>query len=247
MSCGIYKITNLLNNKCYIGQSVYIERRFTKHKNFDLEKKDYPLYVDFEKYGIENFSFEIIELCSQEELNEKEKYWIEYFDSFNNGYNQTIGGSGTQNREDKLTNEEVLQICNLLKNTNLTQKEIASKFNVCEDTITKINCGNTRIQKDLKYPIRKLVRHEKKYCIDCGTEIYFNATRCNKCNHKLQRVSERPSRKELKQLIRTLPFTQIGKMYNVTDNSIRKWCISENLPTTKKDINSYSDEEWESI
>ncbi len=48
-------------------------------------------------------------------------------------------------------------------------------------------------------------------------------------------------------MIRTIPFTKIGSMYNVNDNSIRKWCDSYNLPRTKKEINSYSDEEWEGI
>jgi len=60
-----------------------------------------------------------------------------------------------------------------------------------------------------------------------------------------KRTVTRPSRKELKQLIRTKPFTEIGKMYGVSDNSIRKWCDFEKLPRKKKDINSYSDEEWE--
>ena len=62
-----------------------------------------------------------------------------------------------------------------------------------------------------------------------------------------QRMVERPSREELKQLIRTTPFTTIAKQYGVTDNAIRKWCDFENLPRTKKEINSYSDEEWELI
>jgi hypothetical protein len=48
----------------------------------------------------------------------------------------------------------------------------------------------------------------------------------------------------LKKLIRTKPFTQIGKQFNVSDNAIRKWCVSENLPTKKTEINKYSDEDW---
>lgn len=49
------------------------------------------------KYGIENFSFEIIEECKKEELNDKEKYWINYFNTFFNGYNLTTGGQGNSN------------------------------------------------------------------------------------------------------------------------------------------------------
>lgn len=51
----------------------------------------------------------------------------------------------------------------------------------------------------------------------------------------------------MKDLIRTTPFTQIGNQFGVTDNSIRKWCKNYNLPTTKKEIKVYTDEEWELI
>lgn len=55
------------------------------------------------------------------------------------------------------------------------------------------------------------------------------------------------SREELKKLIRTTPFTTIGKQYGVTDNAVRKWCDKYNLPRKVKEIKSYSDEEWELI
>ena len=90
---GIYKITNKINNHCYIGQSINIEQRWQGHRSDWKKGVCYPLYLAFTKYGIENFSFEIIEECSLELLNEKEVYWIEYFDSFYNGYNQTLGGN----------------------------------------------------------------------------------------------------------------------------------------------------------
>lgn len=64
---------------------------------------------------------------------------------------------------------------------------------------------------------------------------------------KKQRKVERPNREELKHLIRTLPFTQIGKMYGVSDNAVRKWCDFEKLPRKKKEIKSYSNKEWEKI
>ena len=87
----------------------------------------------------------------------------------------------------------------------------------------------------------------KKYCIDCRIEISYTATRCNKCAAK-QRIIEKPiNREELKKLIRNTPFTTIGKQFNVTDNAIRKWCKSYNLPTTKKEIKQYTEKEWEQI
>ena len=92
---GIYKITNKINNKCYIGQSIDINRRWLEHKNPNNWDRKSILYDAFKKYDIENFSFEIIEECAQEELNEKEKYWIQYYNSYYNGYNSTLGGDGT--------------------------------------------------------------------------------------------------------------------------------------------------------
>lgn len=94
---GIYKIQNKINNKIYIGQSVDISRRDREHKNksFDKNSSDYNSAIGraIRKYGYENFSFETIEECSIEELNDKERYWISYYNSYENGYNLTLGGT----------------------------------------------------------------------------------------------------------------------------------------------------------
>lgn len=84
-------------------------------------------------------------------------------------------------------------------------------------------------------------------CQDCGKYISKGATYCPECAAKHSRLVERPNREELKKLIRNKPFTQIGKQFNLSDNAIRKWCDEYSLPRTKKDINKYSDKEWELI
>ena len=63
----------------------------------------------------------------------------------------------------------------------------------------------------------------------------------------MRRIVDRPDRNTLKQLIREKSFVQIGKDFNISDNGIRKWCKDYNLPTTKKEIKSYSENEWELI
>lgn len=245
MSCGIYKITNNINQKVYIGQSIDINRRWRSHKNFnEYLQGHYPLYQAFKKYGLENFSFEIIEECLPQELNDKEIYWIHFYNSYYNGYNQTTGGQESNNTTIKISKEDIQIIYDLLLNSSISQKEIASMFSVGEDTISEINQGKTRINPDLNYPLRKRIEY---FCIDCGAKIYRGALRCDSCNRKTFRVVERPSREELKNLIRTKPFTQIAKQFGVTDNAIRKWCDAENLPRKVKDIKAYSDEEWKLI
>ena len=91
---GIYKITNQINNKCYIGQSVDVSKRWKDHAKCGLGI-DAPvgnkLYKDMQEIGIWNFSWELLETCPREQLNEKEKYYIELYQSQDFGYNSTKG------------------------------------------------------------------------------------------------------------------------------------------------------------
>lgn len=98
---GIYKITNTTNGKCYIGQSRDIKARWAKHLSAYKSYPEWELYRAFKKYGIAAFSFEVVEECTIEELNEREIYWIAQFDSFNNGYNMTLGGEACNGTNDK--------------------------------------------------------------------------------------------------------------------------------------------------
>lgn len=86
---------------------------------------------------------------------------------------------------------------------------------------------------------------KKYYCITCGKEIQRNSERCSECFALSRRIVNRPSREELKTKIRYQTFTSIGQEYGVSDKAISKWCIAYNLPSRKKDINNYSDKEWE--
>lgn len=87
---------------------------------------------------------------------------------------------------------------------------------------------------------------EKITCINCKTEMRTKSKSglCSKCINR-DKVTNKPSREKLKELIRTKSFSEIGKLYNVNDNSVKKWCIKHNLPYRKYDINKISDEDWE--
>ena len=86
---GIYKITNLENQKCYVGQAANIADRWKQHIKRGIgaetptRNKLYPAMLEL---GVENFTFEIVEECSRDKLNEREDYWQEYFGAKEFGY-----------------------------------------------------------------------------------------------------------------------------------------------------------------
>lgn len=93
---GIYKITNQITQQCYIGQSVNIADRLKQHIKCGLgidASATNKLYNSMQEYGIENFTFEVLEKCPKDKLNEKEKQWIELYQSDKFGLNSTKGGS----------------------------------------------------------------------------------------------------------------------------------------------------------
>ena len=234
--CGIYKIENSLNHHCYIGQSVDIYRRWNTHKrvykNNDIQEYNTSLYRAFRKYNIENFSFEIIEECNVEELNEREMYWIKFYNSYHNGYNQTIGGEGRSCSGMYLTNDDVEEITQMLKTTNLSNQEISLHFNVSENMISAINTGRYWRRDGINYPIRN---HTKQfnYCKECGKQISLESQYCRNCYSKNRRKINRPNKEELYKLLYDNygSFTKVGKMFGVTDNTIRAWCNAYKIPS----------------
>ena len=111
------------------------------------------------------------------------------------------------------------------------------------------NCNQQLETTGSRNPIRKKFA-KKYYCIDCGKEISKGSLRCLECEtkHRVIPIEEmKITREELKFLIRTMPFTQIAKKFNVSDNAIRKWCDKFNLPRKKSEIQKFSEEEWSKI
>ena len=254
MTCGIYKIENKINGKVYIGQSINIERRWKNHKIYS-KIDDELLYNEIREYGIENFDWYIIEECNEIELRDKEKYYIKKYNSiFPYGYNKALGSCNSV----KLNYDKVKEIRRFLKETNETGLSLAKRFGVSKDTITGINVGRFWFDKDIEYPIRPMAF---LFCKKCGAKIHSHNVSglCKKCLNELHKEKTKNrtllifknnsiiSRNELKELIRTKPFTQIGKMFGITDNAIREWCDKYNLPRTKREIDNISDEEWDKL
>lgn len=100
----------------------------------------------------------------------------------------------------------------------------------------RIVCPNCHTQTDT---FGTKVSKSKNKCIDCGTTISSKSKRCRKCvatYNKSQNTSRPVTKEQLFDLIKTKSFTEIGKMYNVSDNAVRKWCQRYDLPRTKKEL-----------
>ena len=89
----------------------------------------------------------------------------------------------------------------------------------------------------------------KLFCSKCGKQITKNSKSglCSSCYAMTTRKTEHPTREELKEMIRKIPFITIGKNYGVSDNAVRKWCKAMNLPHLSSEIKKFSDEDWSKI
>ena len=155
---NIYKITNLINNMSYIGKTNNPNRRWKDHCRLAITKNhkeyDKPLYRAMRKYGIENFSFSILESnLTKEDSGIQEQYWIERYDTYRNGYNASLGGDGGSikghckheaNGRALITKEDVIKIRTLF-NQGISKRDC---YKIIKDKIsyfgfTGIWCGRT--------------------------------------------------------------------------------------------------------
>ena len=130
MNGYIYKITNDINDKVYIGKTLLnIEKRFLQHKNDSrrIRLETRPLYRAMKKYGCEHFYVELVEECPIQELSNREVYWIDFYNSYKNGYNATMGGEGKQFYDYDIIVNEFL--------SGKTTKEIMNDLGCCIDTV----------------------------------------------------------------------------------------------------------------
>ena len=196
---GIYKFENKINGKIYIGQSINIEKRYKEHfyAHTNPNDKGYntKFYRALRKYGFENFTFEIIEK-DIEDLNSREEYWVQYYNSYKAGYNSNLGGDKvTENNENhpnaKLKNLQILEIKQYLLETRISQYELAKRYGLTQSEISQINTGHKWGNLGYyEYPIRKdekakgqdspravlnndlVLEIRKRYVNESGKQIY---------------------------------------------------------------------------
>ena len=192
----IYKIQNTINNKVYIGQTITNPmKRWQDHYSCHKKNIQYPLYQDMNQYGIEHFTFQVIESnVPQEQLDEKEIQYIQQYHSYikDTGYNLTLGGQTA--KDNKLKIEQVYEIIDMIQN-NVEFNEIACIFDIHTSTVSDINCGDTWHFDDINYPVR-ISRNIKRHFTELELDDIYKKLR-NRCS-----------------------MTYIAKIYNVSVTTI---------------------------
>ena len=152
----VYKITNQINNKCYIGSSIRVEKRWQEHKNtaFNINSNQYyyPLYCAFRKYGLENFQFEILkdDFQSVEEMQEYEYQMILYYNSYIDGYNQTLN-TASYNTENLLKYiASISQRCALVDKFNNIIEIFSSYHDAARKCYSETSDNASRVRRICK-------------------------------------------------------------------------------------------------
>ena len=122
-------------------------------------------------------------------------------------------------------------------------------YNKAEDfEVEKVFPPNKQfLDSKVKYLQRCSISPIKYYCPRCGKEVSTKGSLCEECSHIALRKAFRPDRKTLKDLIRTISFSELGKTYGVSDKTIVKWCNYYHLPSKKSIIDTLTNEQWSII
>lgn len=166
----IYKITNIINGKIYIGQTIQnVKERFYQHcaTKCSNEVLNMAIHKAIKKYGKSNFTLEVIEEVDKDTLNDREKFWIEYYNSYNKGYNSTKGG------QDGFNHFKILDVEAIIKayNSGKSLRSIGSIFKVDKQTIKDLLIrNNITLRTTRSYKFSQLERESIIKDIESGID-----------------------------------------------------------------------------
>lgn len=175
----IYCYRNKINGHKYVGQTNNLGVRYSAHKSqaYNLNSKDYNclFHQKIREYGLENFEFYVLEEIDNDDseyIDYREKFWIQEENSWcrdGMGYNQNTGGSQFK-KSLSISDQDILEIKNLLKTTNMSFADIADKFSTYRECISRINTGKYAFDASEAYPIR-ITREWKEVTQDIKVDI----------------------------------------------------------------------------
>lgn len=242
----IYLVTNKINGKQYVGKTKFdINTRWIQHKSEAKRLKPNVHFIRaLNKYGYDNFQVEELEKCPDENLFERERYYIKQYNTFQNGYNSTLGGEGNY----KYQSDDILN----LWNDGFTVNEIAKQIGCCPDTVslTLRASGITSYEKRSR-SMKKLSDTRKKEILQydlngnlinkfkCIEEVikktnYDESTIRSVCNHKRRSAygfiwCHADETKSIQELIEELPMEK-------TKHSIAQYSLDGKLIATYDSI-----------
>lgn len=171
---GIYKITSP-SGKIYIGQSINIEKRFKQYKCLYNSRNQIALHNSFLKHGILNHFFEIIEICEINELNERERYWQDFYNVLKSGLNSKI--TALENKSGKLSEETIKKMSKSLKGKKAWNKGMKGQGKgrvFSEVTRRKLSISNTGrfYSNETREKLRRN-NPSNKIVLDLNTGVYY--------------------------------------------------------------------------
>lgn len=242
MQGSIYLFRNILNGKCYVGQTIHIQERYKDHLYHAQNKPETPFHKALAKYGIENFEFVILEKCDVSKLDELEKYYIQKYQAYSKGYNCTLGGDGnlglhhsdetkkligikSRNRSpesnrrmrEKLKGRKIVgeQRQKMIKNLKENASPKAIEWHKSEEGLAwHKKQGEYLKGKNFK----KLIKHT---CLECGKEFETYSKRSKYCCGACE---QRYRRKHLNKITRICQFC--GKPFETDKYGNSIYCSS---------------------
>lgn len=230
---GVYIIKNKVNNLVYVGQSVDIMCRWWAHKQAAKNEKNQTHYTQIhqamKKLGIDNFYIEVLEECEYQKLSEREIYWIAFYDSYNNGYNMTLGGEsnrGETNGRAILTQADVEDI-RMAYNNHIRFKDVYEKY---AGTISKRGLQKVWHFETWKHILPEVYTEENRKWH--ATAAKAN-TQTNKTNQqKACTEQEIAYIRELR--AKGFSYTKISGVVHRSESVIHKYCLFQESKNPNK-------------
>lgn len=218
---NIYTITNKINNKKYVGQTIDTEKRWKEHQ-YNAKNNLYPtiyLYNAMKKYGLENFTFEVIESdIPLEEINAREEYWIEKLNTLRpNGYNLTLGGEGTKGYKMLKKTKELISTKAKERFNSMTEEEKQEMINRLPKTGGDLDKMNKGFQVWLKNSPEEAQERIRKSVItkkEKGYDFY---------NFSFGRMTDNEKQEMYEKISLNNPRRQPVIMCNLNDKALKEF------------------------